>query len=262
MKQHPFTSFLETFVPLVESKSKQLNQAVWLLETTGSNDAAELKASLDAELRMLFHDSKTYRQLLEWDKDPALRDPILKRELKILIQVFKPNQISKELITQIAQAEADLARTYANFRPQLDGKPLSENDLREILKNENDPAIRQTAWSASKEIGEVLAPQILKLVELRNRAARSLNYSNFFDMQLELQEVDRDWLLQTFEVLSNQIGQSILEDAWPDRIIAAKTLFSKNIRPLGVERSILPGRSSRYARIGSACRWCLILFRL
>jgi len=208
MKPHPFSSFLETFVPLVESKSKQLNQAVWLLETTGSADAAELKASLDAELRMLFHDRKTYRQLLEWDQDTALQDPILKRQLKVLIQTFKPNQIAKELIEEIAQKEAALAQTYANFRPQLNGKSLSENDLRDILKNENDPAIRGKAWDVSKEIGEVLAPQILELVDLRNRAARSLNFSNYFDMQMELQEVDQKWLLELFDDLSSRSAQA------------------------------------------------------
>jgi peptidyl-dipeptidase A len=208
IKSHPFSVFLKTLIPLIESKSKQLNQAVWLLETTGSSDAAELKAALDAELKMLFHDPETYRQLLEWDNDPALQDPILKRELNVLIRAFKSNQISKELIEEIAQKEAALTQTYANFRPQLDGKSLTENDIRDILKNENDPAVREKAWLASKQIGEVLAPQILDLVELRNRAARSLNYSNFFEMQLDLQEVDDQWLSQTLESLSKQSDQA------------------------------------------------------
>jgi peptidyl-dipeptidase A len=183
----------------VERKTRQFNQASWILETTGSSDAALLKADLDTELRWLFQDEKTYRQLLEWDRDPTLTDPLLKRELNVLIRAFKNNQIEKELLEKIAQKEAVLAQTYANFRPVLEGRALSENDLRDILKEERDPTLRKRAWEASKEIGTLLAPQILGLVELRNQAAKKLGYGDYFEMQLDLQEVDRPWLLETFE---------------------------------------------------------------
>jgi uncharacterized protein (DUF2267 family) len=86
-----FAQFLEDFVPKVAAKSKQLNKAFWLIETTGSEDAADLKAELDTELRLLFHDSNTYKKLLEWDKDPNLKDPLLKRQLNVLIRAFKQN---------------------------------------------------------------------------------------------------------------------------------------------------------------------------
>jgi peptidyl-dipeptidase A len=211
MKPHPFLSFLEEFLPFIEAKSRQLNQAAWLLETTGSADAAELRAALDAELKMAFHDSKTFRQLLEWDQEKIIQDPILKRELTVLIRAFKSNQIPRALIEEIAQKEASITQTYANFRPQMDGKFLTENDIREILKNENDPAVREKAWAASKQIGEALAPQILELVALRNRVARSLNYSDFFEMQLDLQEVDGKWLSQIFELLSKRSDDAYLK---------------------------------------------------
>lgn len=45
-------------------------------------------------------------------------------------------------------------------------------------------------------------PTILKLVNLRNEAARSLGYSNYFAMQLDLQEVDETWLFKTLDQLA------------------------------------------------------------
>jgi len=203
-KVHPFSLFLETFIPRLEAKSKQLNQAVWLLETTGSFDAAELKATLDVELRQLYHDPEIYRKLLEWDRDSSLKDPILKRQLTVLIHAFKSNQVPEALIEKIAQKEAALAQAYANFRPQLDGKSISENDIREILKNETDFTVRMRTWEASKQVGEILEPRILELVALRNEAARSLHYADYFEMQLDLQEVDGKWLSQTFETLCSK----------------------------------------------------------
>ncbi len=192
--------FLETFVPLISSKFKQLNKALWILETTGSQDAGDLKAELETELRILYSDRSTYEKLLKWAEDKNL-EPLLKRQLNVLIRTFKQNLFPKELIKEIANKETQLAIAYSNFRSSLDGKTQSENDIREILKKENDPARRQRAWQASKEIGNILAPQILNLIELRNRAARSLGYSNYFLMQLDLQEVDEGWLFHLLEDL-------------------------------------------------------------
>jgi peptidyl-dipeptidase A len=204
MAKHPFEEFLDVFIPKVAQKSRQLNKAFWILETTGSTDAADLKAELDAELRMLHNDCKTYEKLLEWDNDPALKDPLLKRQLNILIRSFKQNMIPPELLEEMVQKEASLAQVYANFRPVAEGKKLTENEILEILKKETHPAKRNKIWEASKEIGAALAPQILELVRLRNKAAQAIGYSDFFQMQLELQEVDGKWLKKIFDDLSEK----------------------------------------------------------
>lgn len=204
MQRHPFELFLETFEPLIEKKSAQLNRAAWILETTGSPDAAELKADLDVELRLLYSDPEAYQHLLAWDKDPKLQDPLLKRQLNVLIRSFKESQLPKDLLEAIAKKEAELSLTYANFRPVVDGKALSENELREILKLENDPERRKRAWEASKEIGVAMAPQILSLVSLRNRAAKHLGYQDYFEMQLDLQEVDRPHLFALLDDLAER----------------------------------------------------------
>ncbi|MBM3184484.1 MAG: M2 family metallopeptidase, partial [Chlamydiae bacterium] len=205
---HPFENFLNEFVPEVARKSKQLNKATWLLEITGATDAADLKGDLDAELRLLFNNSSIYQKLLIWGKDPTLKDPILQRQLNVLIRTFKQNQIPKELVEQIAQKEAALSMSYATFRAELDEKLISENDIREILKEEKDPQKRKIAWEASKQIGEVLAPQILALVAMRNQAAKSLGYSDYFQMQLDLQEVDGSWLLKIFDEIAQKSDQA------------------------------------------------------
>lgn len=203
-KQHPFEQFLDTFVPIIARKSKQLNKVTWILETTGSPDAVDLRADLDTELRLLCSDVATYEKLIAWDRDPAIQDPLLKRQLNVLIRTFKQNLVPKELLQEIAQAEAKLAQSYSQFRAEVGGKRLSENDIREILKRELDPAKRKEAWEASKQIGVVLAPQILSLVVLRNEAAKALDYSEYFSLQLHLQEVDEKWLAQTLDDLTRR----------------------------------------------------------
>ena len=203
--------FLDTFIPQVQKKSLQVNQATWILETTGSADAAALKAELETELRLLFNDKETFDQLIAWDKDPSLTDPLLKRQLNVLIRSFKPNLISKELLGQISQKEAELSLLYSNFRAVIEGKSLGENAISEILKKEPTVQTRKKAWDASKQVGKVLASDIIDLVHLRNKAAQSLGYKNYFSMQLELQEVDEEWLFNTLDQFSKDSAPAYLQ---------------------------------------------------
>lgn len=217
MSENGFQQFLTKWLPTVEKKGSQLNRAYWILETTGSSDAASLKAELDAEYRLLFQDAAHYKQLLDWQQSGSIEEPLLKRTLDLLIYAFKQNQIPKELLEKLTQKEALLSQTYASFRPTLEGKRVSENEIRELLKTEENPERRKKIWALSKEIGPVLAPQILELVHLRNQVAHKLGYSDYFQMQLALQEVDGPWLLRTLEELSQ-------------RSDAAYTALSKEIR--------------------------------
>ncbi len=201
---HPFEAFLRGFIPQVAAKSKQCNKAHWLLETTGSKDSADLKADLETELRLLFNDKNTYLKLQQWSSEGTIKDPIMLRQLNVLIRSFKENNIPQELVGKIAQLESKLMLSYGNFRPSLNGKELSENDIRDILKNEKNIDQRKLAWEASKEIGQMLSSDILALVNLRNQAARSVGYSNYFQMQLDLSEVKETWLFKTFEDIAKR----------------------------------------------------------
>ena len=53
----------------------------------------------------------------------------------------------------------------------------------------------------SKEIGSQLASHVREVVKLRNEKARLLGYRDFFQMSLEMQEIDENWLFNTFDIL-------------------------------------------------------------
>ena len=224
-----FSDFLKDFVPAIQNKSKQVNLALWILETTGSEDAALLKAELETELRMLFNDKSVFEKLLEWDKED--HDPLLKRQLNVLIRNFIPNQIPKDLLQKITKLESHIALIYSNFRPEIEGKPVTENAIREILKKETDVNKRKEAWDASKAIGKELAPFILELVDLRNQAAKSLGYDNFFSMQLSLQEVDENWLFETFDQLALASDSSYSNVLKEINATASKRYHTQDIGP-------------------------------
>lgn len=205
------SELLTHFVPRLQKKSAQVARASWLLETTGSADAASLKADLDLELSLLFHDQKIFDQLLVFEKEGSIQDPLVKRQLFVLLRAFKLNRIEPSLLEQISKTESELSLVDAHFRPVLNGKTLSDSDIRTFLKEKIDLKDREEVWQAAKQVGKERAPYILKLVKLRNEAARSLGYADYFTMQLTLQEVDEKWLFDTFTELLEKTEEAYRE---------------------------------------------------
>lgn len=195
---------LSQLIAPIQQKSKQINQLTWILETTGSQDAAILKAEVKTELRVYCGNRENFEKLLVLDNDLQIKDPVVKRQLNVLIRMCKPCLLSKQQLEKIAQAEAHLSLLYANFRASHHGHDLSENEMREVLKKESNVHVRKDTWEASKQIGKVLAPHIVQLVRLRNQAANELGYANYFSMQLQLQEVDEQWLFTTLDHVAAQ----------------------------------------------------------
>jgi len=207
MNKNNFQNFLDDFISKVELKEEQLNRAVWILETTGSKDAASLVGSLSSELKILFSDKDIYEKLVSLNKEKEL-DPLLKRQIHVLINAFKGNMLPKDILHEISTKEAALNQIYANFRAKIDGKVYSENALRDILKEEKSVDLRKKAWDASKMVGLELAPKIVELAHLRNKAANSLGYENYFEMVLDLSDINKTKLLKTFDDLKNQTDES------------------------------------------------------
>lgn len=180
--------FLQEFCQRASLLATMHNKALWILETTGSSDAADLKSALDTEYKLLFHDKKSYEKLLKWEKETE--DRVKKREIEVLKKEFFKQQVPEELLKKISEKEACLAKLYASFRPEAFSKALSENAIRKALKEEKSEEKRKKIWEASKEIGVIQAPHILELVRLRNRMAKTLGFNDYFCLQLEMQEVD------------------------------------------------------------------------
>ena len=201
---YAFYEFLQSVLPSVESKSRQMNQALWLLETTGNRDAAILQADLETELNMLLGDRTRFSKVMQEKHNMVYAPYQLRRCYKVWVNTCLPHCIDPKLLRQIADQEAKIRHLYATFRPELDGQRLTEEDIRNHLKQESNPKRRQQVWEASKEIGSVLAPEILSLVTLRNHAAQSLGYKNFFEMRLKLSEINLKWLVNFFNHLTQR----------------------------------------------------------
>ena len=91
------------------------------------------------------------------------------------------------------------------------------------MKTETDSVKRKEAWLASKQVGPVVATDIIRLVKLRNKAARKIGFDNYHTLSLTVAEqtvgeVDRIFN-QLYELTNEPFAELKLD---LDRILADK----------------------------------------
>ena len=91
----------------------------------------------------------------------------------------------------VAKANA-VEKAFNDFRAKVDGKEMTDSEVRKVLKDSTDSARRQAVWEASKDVGDVVEADLKELVKLRNQAAGQLGFKNYHALQLYLNEQDGD----------------------------------------------------------------------
>lgn len=107
--------------------------------------------------------------------------PICVKQLEaVLFNAGSSPQTVPDLVKRRIEVEARLNETLDGFRFKLDGKEVTPNDIDAALRSETDMQKRLAAWTASKEVGASLKPDLVLARGLRNDVVRALGYSDFF----------------------------------------------------------------------------------
>ena len=173
----------------LEPLQRQYNEAIWLASVTGDSRHEQEGARLDARIRTMFARPEPYATLCALRDAGGVLDPHLQRQLVLLINAYRAHQIPPAMIERMVSIEKALESRFNNFRAELRGRPVTDNEIRQVLRDSNDTPERRAAWEASKQIGAEVVAELLDLVRLRNEAARSLGFTNYYSMILELDEL-------------------------------------------------------------------------
>ncbi|MCS7260912.1 MAG: M2 family metallopeptidase [Anaerolineae bacterium] len=205
MNYNALAEFVEQFVAQVEKVETQAALAYWYFTTTGRPEHQQEYVRLQIALRRLYADRATFERFNALCAEHPPAEAVLARQVVLLRYQFLGNQMDDETIRDISQREADIENEFNTFRAVLNGKTVSDNELKEILRESTDNVLRQRAWEASKQIGARVAPRLLELVEIRNRVARDIGFDNYYTMRLTLQELDEAQLFTLWDELDRQV---------------------------------------------------------
>ena len=172
----------------------------WQANTTGSDEAFRKKEEIETRLDLLLANHETFAELKAIRQQPIL-DPLVARQIAVLYLQYLGRQIDPELIKEMSARSNAVEKAYSVYRARVGGKELTENEVHAILRTSKDSAQRRAVWEASKAVGPILAPDLLKLARLRNRAAKQLGFKDFHVMQLALAEQSQEQVLKLFDDL-------------------------------------------------------------
>ena len=196
------TKFLEQYNEEYAAKDKANNLAYWKAANSGKAEDFDAYAATELALKTFHSDAARYQTLLGLVAQRDQLSPLLQRSLDVAVLAFKGNQLPKEVLKDLVDRATEIEKTFNTFRPTLDGKQMTNNDLLESISNETDTEKRKSMWLALKQVGEAVGPQLVALARKRNEAAVILGYKNFWDMQIRLQEHDPDTLTALLDDLA------------------------------------------------------------
>lgn len=196
--------FIDRFVDEIEPVQKRHNEALWRANLTGAAADMEESARLDAQIRNVLARREPYQRLLDLKGAGGVSDPRLARQLELLIPYHRAHQIAPETIERMVRLEKSLESRFNNFRADLDGRKVSNNELRDVLRDSSDSAERRRAWEASKQIGSEVAGELIELVKVRNESARGLGFATYYSMMLEFDELSERELFDLLGALDER----------------------------------------------------------
>ena len=168
--------------------------AWWDLSTEASEENERRRVERETVLSDVLADAGLFAQIVE---ARPLAEGLARRRLDLLHDTFLPKQVPSELRSRIIELEASVEMRFSSHRGEVGGEPLDDNGIKKLLRGSDDVRERREAWEASKTVGAAVADDVRELARLRNEAARTLGYRDWFALSVATSEMDEERLFAT-----------------------------------------------------------------
>ena len=232
-KEEQFSKFVDSHVKEVKPLKKQLHLDDWQAAVTGNPEDYDKASKIRFQLRQIYSNPKDFTMLSELKSSNQIADKQLARQLDALYYGYLQNQIEPVLMKKIVDLGTKIEKNFSTFRSTIGQEEVTANEIKEILKTETDLAKRKEAYLSSKQVGPVVAADLIRLVKLRNHAARKIGFDNYHTLSLTCAEQDvkdLDRIFGELYELTNEPFAELKRDL--DGILASKyNIDNADLRP-------------------------------
>ena len=231
--QDDFKSFLKEYEAKVIPLSRENNLAAFNASISGKDEDYQKSSALQLEFGKFHSDPATFARIKAFRDGGQVADSVLNRELQLLYLTYVGYQIDTLLLAQITALETAIEQKFNTFRTKVGNDSLPDNDVDSILRSSTDSRLLEVVWKASKEVGKIVEPDLRHLAKLRNQAARSVGFTNYYEMQLKLSEIEPSELVALFTELDSLTRGTFVElKSETDSLLAARLKITKTqLRP-------------------------------
>ncbi|ROL57358.1 peptidase M3 [Bacteroidetes/Chlorobi group bacterium Naka2016] len=182
---------------------REMSLQYFVAATNSTPENWEKYAKLEMKVNEILSNKNLFERIKKIKESNLIDDPIKKRRIEVLYLTFLGKQVDTAKLNQITKLQSEIENKYSSYRTNYKNKKLSDNDVEEILKTSTNSMELKEVWESQKQIGRLVAEDILKLVKLRNEVARQLGFKNYHDMSLRLSEQDPAEIEKLFDELDN-----------------------------------------------------------
>lgn len=196
-------TFIAKYDSVVKPLMKEANLAYWTASISGKAEDWAKSEKLNIQLTEVFSNKDDFAKLKEIKENGKIADELLKRQLDVLYNSYLSSQVDTALLNESIRMQTAIEQKYSNFRANVNGKQLSDNEVENVLKTSTDSKELEAAWLGHKAIGKVVAADVIALVKKRNEIAKKLGFSNYHEMSLKLSDQDPNDISKLFDELDN-----------------------------------------------------------
>lgn len=206
----PLTSgpdaFLDAYTTEVRPLRMKHGDTYWRFTAQGDASAQAELSELEGRMSDMHADPDIYDALQGWLSEA---DGLTKRQLEVLIPEYRQAQVPEALRKEIIRLGLEVEEACTVFRPTIDGRKASSNELDRVLLKESDEGKRRQAWEATRAVGREVADDVRQLARLRNEQAQHLGFADYFALALDDEEMPADVLQPLLDDL-----QARTDPAW------------------------------------------------
>ncbi len=191
------------FIERHEAKIRPLEKAValawWNANISGKDEDFKIKVEVQNKLdqALAAADFAGLKKI----KEAGVKDPLLRRQIDVLYLQYLEKQVDPELLKQMNEKANAIEKAFNVYRAKVDGREMTDSEVRKVLKESKLSDRRKAVWEASKAVGAVVEKDLKVLVKLRNKAAKELGFKNYHAMMLHLNEQSQEEVIKLFDQL-------------------------------------------------------------
>src|SRR6266851_6053441 len=193
--------FIDVHVAKLRPLEIRAGQAWWDANVSGKDEDFKRKEEAQNRIDEALADAAAFKELQAIKADGGTDDRIVARQIEVLYLAYLEKQVDPALLKKMVALSNKVEKAFNVFRAQVDGKEMTDSEVRRVLKTSKDSQRRQAVWEASKAVGKLVEADLRELVKLRNEAAVKLGFKNYHALQLFLNEQNGDDLLKLFDAL-------------------------------------------------------------
>ena len=152
--KNELTDFIHKHDSVLIPLYKETALASWNAAISGKKEDFKISEDLNLKMMALYANKASLKKLEEIKVSGMITDSLLNRELDVLYRSFLMAKADTAKLNAMVRMGTVIEQKYGNFRTEVRGKMLSDNDVEDILKTSKDVGYQKEVWEAQKKIGK------------------------------------------------------------------------------------------------------------